>query len=90
MEKERSASRRRTLKTGRVVMTDWTTYDCVVRDLSESGARLEFGGPVELPKAFRVLVTSSNLLIPAELAWQRGKAAGVRFTGPGQPPPRKL
>jgi hypothetical protein len=90
MDNARSSSRRRTLKTGRVVLTDWSVLDCVIRDLSETGARLEFGGPVELPQEFRLLVASSNLLVPTELAWVRGTAAGVRFTGPGKPPPRKL
>jgi hypothetical protein len=90
MANERSTARRRTLKSGKVVLTDWTVFDCVIRDLSETGARLDFGGPVELPQEFRLLVVTSNLLIPTELAWVRGSSAGVRFTGPGKPPPRRL
>ena len=89
-DQNRAAQRRRTLKQGKVVMSDWTVMDCLIRDMSDNGARLEFGALTELPKEFRLLVISSNLLIPAELAWQRGLAAGVHFTGPGQEPPRRL
>ncbi len=88
---KRISPRRRMLKQGKVVMSDWTVIDCIIRDLSDTGARLEFAGPTELPQEFRLLVVSSNLLIPAALAWQRGLAAGVHFTGPGRDaPPRKF
>ncbi len=90
MDHDRSSHRRRTLKTGKVVLSDSTVLDCLIRDMSESGARLEFGGPVELPREFRLFVAAANCVFPAELAWQRGLAAGVRFSGPGEAPPRKL
>ena len=61
--------------------------DCTIRDVSDTGARLQFGGPTELPTEFRLLIVSSNQLVPAQLAWQRGLAAGVHFTGPGRDPP---
>jgi hypothetical protein len=41
-------------------MSDWTVIDCVIRDLSDAGARLEFAGPTELPQEFRLLVRSSS------------------------------
>ena len=54
MEERRKSSRRRTLKRGKVILTKWTVMDCVIRNVSERGARLEFGGPVELPKTFQL------------------------------------
>ena len=88
---ERRRNRRlRTLKQGRIVLSDWTVMDCLIRDISDEGARVALGGLTELPQQFRLLVVSSNLLMPAELEWQRSLLAGVRFTGPGvQAPPRK-
>ena len=83
----RTATRRRTLKEGKVVLSDWTVISCRIRDMSETGARLEFDGLTELPKEFRILVASSNQLVPVELAWQRGLAAGVHFTGPAREAP---
>ncbi len=92
MEERRSinAHRRRTLKKGRVVLSDSTVMDCIVRDLTDTGARLEFAGPVGLPPDFRLLVIGSNGLVPSALSWQRGLLAGVHFTGTGEPAPRNL
>jgi hypothetical protein len=84
MEEHRRSHRRRTLKEGKVVLSDRIVIDCLIRDISEAGARLEFGAPMELPANFRLLISSLNLLVPVALAWQHGLSAGVRFTGPGQ------
>jgi len=90
MEKSRRALRRRTLKGGKIILSEWTVLDCTIRDLSEGGARLEFGALTELPKEFNLLLVSENLIIPAAVAWQKGNKVGVRFTGPGKAaPPRK-
>jgi hypothetical protein len=85
----RRAPRKRTLKEARVVLTDWTTMDCLVRDMSASGARLAFGAPVTLPKTFSLLMVAAEKLIPAELLWQRGLLAGIAFTGPDRPAPAR-
>ena len=85
----RSRRRLRTLKQGKIVLSDWTVMDCLIRDISDEGARIALGGLTELPKEFRVLIVSSNTLVPAELEWQRSLLAGLRFTGPAVPaPPR--
>ena len=89
-EERRQVQRRRALKEAKVVLSDWAVIDCLIRDVSEAGARLEFSGATELPPEFRVLIFSSNLLYPAEVEWQRGLAAGVLFTGPGATPSRKF
>ena len=89
-EGRRAAARRRTLKQGKVVLSKWVVIDCVIRDLSDTGARLEFAGVTELPNAFQLVLTASNEVVPVEVAWRRGLAAGVRFTGPrSEAPSRK-
>jgi hypothetical protein len=90
MDEHRVSPRRRTLKQGKAVLSDTTVLDCMIRDMSETGARLEFGGITQLSPEFRLLVVSSNLLIPVELRWQRGPLAGVAFTGPGKPPTGRI
>lgn len=86
----RGSVRRRTLKEGKLVLDDWATVDCVIRDLSETGARVEFSGMTEVPEQFRLLIMSANVLMPAKRAWQLGLSIGVHFTGPPKPaPPRK-
>ena len=83
MDQERRASiRHRTLKEAKVVLHDSSTIDCIIRNISEDGAHLDFTDPVPLPDHFDVLIVASNALVPAERIWERGKAAGVKFTGP--------
>ncbi|WP_395018535.1 PilZ domain-containing protein [Dongia sp.] len=50
---DRHGARHKTLMHGQVVFNDlMSTYDCTIRDLSETGALLRLHAPVEIPKAF--------------------------------------
>lgn len=81
----RSAHRQRTLKAAKAVLSDWTTVDCTIRDISTGGARLVFGDAFSLPEEFRLLTVGSNSIRPVRLLWQRGMQAGVCFAGPEEP-----
>lgn len=81
MRERRADQRLKTLKEAKVMLTDWISVDCILRDISAGGARLEFEHPITLPKEFRVHIVSGNITIPAEPCWQRRNEAGVRFTG---------
>lgn len=49
----RSAVRQRTLIGAKVVFNDlMSTFDCTVRDLSETGARVKLNAPVQVPASF--------------------------------------
>ncbi len=85
----RSDHRQRTLKQARALLSDRTTVDCMVRDMSKGGARLSFADAFALPEEFRVLFVSSNTVVPVKLLWQRGQNVGVGFTGPEQPGPAR-
>jgi hypothetical protein len=84
-EHHRAAHRQRTLKAAKVVLTDWTTIDCTIRDISATGARLVFGDAFALPEEFRVLIVMTDMVVPVRLLWQRGLTVGVSFTGPEEP-----
>jgi hypothetical protein len=81
----RNRHRRRTLKQGRVVLAGSTVIDCKLRDMSEDGAHLVFGGAISLPDEFKLYNVSDKLMVRVKLAWQRGLEAGVSFTGPAVP-----
>lgn len=81
----RRDQRRRTLKQARVVLSEWTTIDCRLRDISDSGAHIVFSNAVRLPETFRLHNVSDGTITPVELKWQRGLEAGVAFTGPAEP-----
>jgi len=82
MNEHRSSHRRQTLKAAKLLLSGSTLLDCLVRDISETGARLEFPGPSPLPPEFRLRVVADRTEAPAALAWQRGLAAGVHFGAP--------
>ena len=75
----RNAHRRRTLKEGRVIF-DGSATDCVIRDLSNGGARLRFSSAFEAPSALELLIVNPGIRIRASAAWQRGNDVGVSFT----------
>nr|WP_281351591.1 PilZ domain-containing protein [Propylenella binzhouense] len=86
----REEERHRTLKAGRIVLSDRLVLDCLIRDMSGHGARLKFGAFTQLPSAFEIFIPGERRIVPAELAWQNGLEAGVRFTGEGRPQTRDL
>lgn len=83
MRERRKERRQKVLKEAKVLLTDWVSVDCLVRDISPGGARLQFKSPIFLPSAFQLHIVSADLTIPAAPAWQKREEAGVRFTGVG-------
>ena len=77
---KRGSPRRRMLKQGRAVLSDRTAVNCVIRDMGAGGARLVFGGPLDLPGIFDLVFIDSEETVPVRLVWQRGFAAGVAFS----------
>jgi hypothetical protein len=78
-DEHRASPRRRNLKAGKAILSATTLLDCTVRDISDTGARLEFGAMATLPPEFKLHIVSTDQTIPVELTWQRGTTAGVRF-----------
>ena len=78
-ERRTNPSRRKLLKNGRVLLSKWASIDCTIRNLTDTGARLEFTNPTELPTDFKLKILATDQVVPVELIWQRGLAAGVRF-----------
>lgn len=77
--------RRRTFKEGLVSFNhDELTVPCTVRDKSESGAKLQFEGPVSLPESFFLTIPLDGAKWPAAVEWSKGMTCGVRFTGPAE------
>lgn len=62
-----------------IVASSGTGFDCIIRDMSGSGARIEFSDFVALREDFKLLIKNENKVVPVKTSWQRGKQAGVRF-----------
>ncbi len=80
-EAERRRERRmRSLLGGHVVMNNKnSTADCIVRDLTDLGARLRFGGPVYLPQEFELRIDGRNERRKVRRVWMRDGDMGVAF-----------
>lgn len=55
------------------------SQDCLVRNLSSAGARVDFGGPCVVGDEFELRFPARDALRRAKIAWMKGKEAGVAF-----------
>jgi hypothetical protein len=57
-------------------------YPCTVRDLSTSGAAIEFAelvSVIPIKKAFTLIMSDDRLKLPCRIVWQRDYRMGVIF-----------
>jgi hypothetical protein len=53
--------------------------ECIVRDLSDTGAKIRLFDPCELPSEFNLEIPSRRLRVQARLTWSRGTDHGLMF-----------
>lgn len=82
----RSTPRRRMLKAG--VMKALPDYEgtCVVRDLSEGGAKLKVQDVTVVPDLFQLTIELDGIVAKCEVMWRNPNAneMGVKFDGPAK------
>lgn len=79
----RKEHRGRTYLGGQAVFNNrWSTIDCLVRNMSESGARLEFPGSVFLPEEFELVIRQRGNSRRVRIAWREAKSLGISFLDP--------
>lgn len=76
----RVAQRVRTLKRAKVLFNNhFSTFDCIVRNISATGALLTIDEAAHLPKVFDIRIGEEKGVRPARLVYRRGMLAGIRF-----------
>ena len=80
MAESRNAPRSSTKQKGTAVVNGGSQIACTIRDLSATGARLNFQHPTFLPRTFRLI--SDDMDERVTVMWRRGLYAGVRFAAP--------
>jgi hypothetical protein len=76
---QRKVPRSRTLKGGTIAFNDhFSTIDCVVRNLSASGAMLKVANTVGIPDRFELKLERENFRW-CRVRWRRNDAIGVEF-----------
>ena len=79
MDENRGAQRHRTLKKGTIALNDHrSTIECLIRNLSESGAQLKIASIIGIPDTFD-LVDGDKKIRHCRVAWKRETEIGVEF-----------
>jgi hypothetical protein len=53
--------------------------NCVIRDLSRTGAKIGVSRRIRLPPEFKVVLLKTKTVRTVSLKWQKGDFAGVEF-----------
>ena len=81
MNEKRHTARHRALKGGSITFSGGAKIDCVIRNLSETGAALEVESPIGIPDDFTLCVNQEETKWNCHVAWRSAKKIGVRFLG---------
>ena len=80
MAERRPAQRRRVVWRGRCVYLDGSrTFDCVIRDASETGARIAIQGAQMIPQRFYLIDRTNRTAHDVKVIWNNGKQLGLQF-----------
>ena len=74
----RRAPRRRALKGASAVLPGGGVIDCVVKDLSDTGARLQVVDVLSIPDHFELQIPGAKSA-QVTVVWRKGRMIGVRF-----------
>jgi hypothetical protein len=88
MNERRSSLRHKSFLKGRVYYNNkLSSADCLVRDMSEAGARLKFFGMVTIPDVIELHLPHKDETFHAKVQWRAGDEIGVTFPPVEQAPP---
>jgi hypothetical protein len=76
----RQNTRARVIYSGVVAFNErQSTVDCVIRNFSDGGAKVEFENTALLPDVVDLLVAKKSRAFTAKIAWRRRNEAGLSF-----------
>ncbi len=79
-EERRIALRTRSFLQGRIFFNSRrSSVDWLIRDYSETGAKLKFSEAVSVPEAFELYVPNKEMIHRSRVQWRSGDEMGVAF-----------
>jgi hypothetical protein len=78
MVETRCAPRYRVLKPA-TIGSGKNAINCIVRDLSTSGASIEVESQINIPESFVIFVTEDDLHLSCRVVWRKDYRIGVSF-----------
>lgn len=81
LRSERRPHKRRRMLLGGVVVFGGgaCAFDCSIRNLSETGAKIVCAKGVQLPASFHLILVRDRIVCDAQLSWRQDDAYGVAF-----------
>ncbi|MBI3700951.1 MAG: PilZ domain-containing protein [Afipia sp.] len=79
VKETRTASRRKVLKAGSIILPNGGVIGCTIRNLSNSGAALEVTSPVGIPDGFSLMIEMEHRKRTCKVIWRRDRRIGVSF-----------
>ena len=79
MDEHRKSQRRRTYKGGSISFGSAPSIECIIRNISTTGACLEVTADVSIPDSFTLIIKPEGLRRSCRVAWRAAPQIGVRF-----------
>lgn len=80
MIERRALPRHKTFIKGRIYFNNrLASMDCIIRDVTEKGARLEFSENVTLPEVFELYVPNKDEYFQAHVEWRKANNIGITW-----------
>ena len=81
VQERRKSARSRVLKGAKLVFLGTSSViDCVVRNVTNGGARVQIANTVDLPEPFGLTFDGGHSVRPCRIAWRTFTETGVEFT----------
>lgn len=77
----RQELRRKTLLSGRIEFLNRSVFDCVIRNISDGGAKISCDQQVALPDFFDLILVKQQTRKRARAVWRGGDGIGLSFVG---------
>jgi hypothetical protein len=82
MPERRKRSRAMSSQPAAISWAGMRRINCVVRNFSSTGARLEGTLPASLPQTFNLVLDDDRSTLACRVKWRRERAVGVEFQLP--------
>ena len=80
MDNKRISPRQRVLKSGRIVFAGGSfSIDCTIRNVSDTGARLQVPTTVAIPDKFTLVDVQTGKRRGVKVVWRKEDLIGVHF-----------
>jgi PilZ domain len=79
MLERRKLTRSRVFKSAKIILGTASVIDCVVRNITDRGARIEIPNAVTLPEAVDITLDGGHTFRPCRLMWRTLNETGVQF-----------